>query len=437
MLRGNYATIDKIYALGASPAGYGREADLLANGASRSAAAALALVDEARTTYGLRADRAHRESRTGTIGVILLLLIAFFVLYRRNDRLLVASRVEALVDPLTGLPNRRALTRDLDAALPGASEASPLLLALFDLDGFKRYNDTFGHPAGDALLARLGERLVAATAAHSGRGYRIGGDEFCVLAATRAGDVAGLVRACATALSEVGENFSITCSHGVVMAPAEVATAEAALRLADQRLYEVKAARHSGSREVIDVLRTVVSERSAGLGQHLTTVARTARLTAQQLRLPGDEVDRIQLAAVLHDIGKTGIPDSLLGKRGRLDPDEWEFMRTHTLIGERIVLAAPSVAHAAALVRSSHERVDGAGYPDGLVGEDIPLGSRIIAVCDAFDAMTSDRPYRAAISSDEALVKLRAGMRTQFDPRVVEAFCELAAETPAQLARAA
>src|SRR6185436_19769605 len=107
------------------------------------------------------------------------------------------------------------------------------------------------------------------------------------------------------------------------------------------------------------VLRTVVSERSAGLGQHLTTVARTARLTAQQLRLSGDEVDRIQLAAVLHDIGKTGIPDSLLGKRGRLDPDEWEFMRTHTLIGERIVLAAPSLAHAAALVRSSHERVDG------------------------------------------------------------------------------
>jgi two-component system cell cycle response regulator len=112
-------------------------------------------------------------------------------------------------------------------------------------------------------------------------------------------------------------------------------------------------------------------------------------------------------------------------------------MRTHTLIGERIVLAAPSLSHAAGLVRSSHERIDGSGYPDGLAGDDIPLGSRIIAVCDAFDAMTTDRPYRAAVSADEALAKLQGGAGSQFDPRVVDAFCELVAETPAQLARAA
>lgn len=437
VLGANYAPLDAIYTLGASGAGYGPKADRLAVGSTRSLGTALHLLDDARAAYDRRAARATREARVGAVGVIILLLAAFFFLYRQNNRLLTASRREALIEPLTGLPNRRSLTRDLEAALPAASAERPLILALFDLDGFKRYNDTFGHPAGDALLARLGECLAAATAGKASS-YRIGGDEFCLLAAIAPGeDADDLVRACTDALSESGENFSITCSHGVAAAPSEVSTAEEALRLADQRLYEEKAGRRSGNHEIIDVLRTVISERSAGLEQHLTTVARTARLTAQQLGLPGDEVDRIHLGAVLHDVGKTAIPESLLGKPGRLDPEEWRFMRTHTLIGERIVLAAPSLSHAAGLVRSSHERIDGSGYPDGLAGDDIPLGSRIIAVCDAFDAMTTDRPYRAAVSADEALAKLQGGAGTQFDPRVVDAFCELAAETPAQLARAA
>jgi diguanylate cyclase (GGDEF)-like protein len=436
VLRVNYAPLDKIYAIGASGADFGARVDRLAGESTRSLATALHLLDDARGTYDRRAERASREARAGAIGVIMLLLIAFFFLYRQNDRLLAASRREALSDPLTGLPNRRALTRDLEAALPAVSERNPLILALFDLDGFKQYNDTFGHPAGDALLDRFGERLAVA-AAGKGSAYRIGGDEFCLLAAAGPEQAGDLLRACKAALSESGENFSVTCSHGVATAPSEVSTAEAALRLADQRLYEEKATRRAGHREIIDVLRTVVSERDAGLERHLTTVARLARVTAQQLGVPGDEVDRIQLAAVLHDVGKTAIPDSLLSKPGRLDPDEWRFMRTHTLIGERIILAAPSLAHAADLVRASHERVDGSGYPDALTGDDIPLGSRIILVCDAFDAMTTDRPYRAAISSELALAELRRCAGSQFDPRVVEAFCALSFATPARLARVA
>jgi len=286
------------------------------------------------------------------------------------------------------------------------------------------------------LLARLGARLLAATAGRAGA-YRIGGDEFCLLVSAGPAEAADAIGAAGEALCEHGENFSVTCSHGVAAAPAEVASAEEALRLADQRLYEEKAGRRSRNREIIDVLRTVMVERSAGLVRHLDAVSRSAGLTARRLGMPGDDVERIRLAAMLHDVGKTAIPDSILCKPERLSPEEWQFMRTHTLIGERIILAAPSLAHTAELVRSSHERVDGTGYPDGLMGDEIPLGSRIILVSDAFDAMTTDRPYRRAVAADEALVKLRAGMGTQFDSRVVEAFCELMAETPVQLDRAA
>jgi HD-GYP domain-containing protein (c-di-GMP phosphodiesterase class II) len=133
------------------------------------------------------------------------------------------------------------------------------------------------------------------------------------------------------------------------------------------------------------------------------------------------EVQRIRLAATLHDIGKTAIPKSVLNKPGPLDEHDWEFMHRHTLIGERIVLAAPALATTAPLIRSSHERLDGKGYPDGLAGDEIPLGSRIIAVCDAFDAITSDRSYRRAGTVDAALEELERCVGAQFDPEVVEA----------------
>ena len=154
---------------------------------------------------------------------------------------------------------------------------------------------------------------------------------------------------------------------------------------------------------------------------------------ANRLGLPEHEITRVGLAAQLHDIGKTAIPESILAKPSPLDDHEWAFMRRHTLIGERIIAAAPSLAHTAHLVRSSHERFDGAGYPDGLDGADIPLGSRIIAVCDAYDAMIAPRPYRHEMNIPDALSELQACAGSQFDPDVVDAFMTLAPEdeTPA------
>ena len=335
-----------------------------------------------------------------------------------------ASRHEALTDVLTGLPNRRALIADLDEAVARAGPDATELLALFDLDGFKQYNDTFGHPAGDALLIRLGERLADAVGADS-IAYRMGGDEFCVLACGSV-DQDVLLRRTQAALSEYGHAFTVTCSYGVARIPAEASSAVEALGLADQRLYEQKAGRSSAGRQSADVLLTVVSERSAALGRHLNGVARLAKATAEALGAPAHEIKRVGLAAELHDIGKAAIPDTILNKPDQLDEEEWALIRQHTLIGERIVRAAPSLAYAADLVRSSHERVDGTGYPDGLSADEIPIGAAIIAVADAFHAMTSDRPYRQKLTVEQALTELQRCAGTQFRADIVECFCALA-----------
>jgi HD-GYP domain-containing protein (c-di-GMP phosphodiesterase class II) len=226
------------------------------------------------------------------------------------------------------------------------------------------------------------------------------------------------------ALQDGGEGWYIGCSHGAAWIPSEAATAAEALELADERMYANKASRSSASRQVTDALLQVITEQNVCLDEHVERVSELAGTVAESLGEPEHEVWRVRLAAQLHDIGKTAIPAAILDKPGPLDEREWEFMRRHPLIGERIVLAAPALVGTAPLIRSSHERLDGGGYPDRLIGEEIPLGSRIIAVCDAFDAMTSDRGYRRSISIAAALEELKRHAGTQFDPAVVAAFSE-------------
>jgi HD-GYP domain-containing protein (c-di-GMP phosphodiesterase class II) len=165
-------------------------------------------------------------------------------------------------------------------------------------------------------------------------------------------------------------------------------------------------------------------------------VAELAGAVARDLGLDNEEVEDVVRAAELHDVGKMGVPEAIVEKPAALDEEEWAFMRRHTLIGERILSAAPALAGVARLVRSSHERFDGTGYPDGLAGEKIPLGSRIVAVCDAYDAMTSERPYRESLPAAQAIVELRRCAGTQFDPRVVDSFARVleAAESASRAA---
>jgi two-component system cell cycle response regulator len=354
-----------------------------------------------------------------------------------NIRLLEASRDEAITDPLTGIGNRRAFKRDLERILPDVNRGSNLMVGMFDLDGFKQYNDTFGHGAGDALLARFASRLKQSTAG-SGSAYRMGGDEFCVLAEVDPEAGQQLVRSGVAALSESGEGWSVGCSWGLAWMPSEATSTSEALRLADERMYAQKTSRATAGHQATAALVQVLIERDVDLSSHISRVAELATATARGLGVAGLEVTRIGLAAQLHDIGKTAIPESILDKADDLDEDEWGFMRRHTVIGERIIAAAPSLAHTANLVRSSHERMDGAGYPDHLAGCDIPLGSRIIAVCDAFDAMVAARPYRGPVDPQDAIAELRRCAGTQFDPDVVDAFSEIATQQrpPAALATA-
>jgi PAS domain S-box-containing protein/diguanylate cyclase (GGDEF)-like protein len=329
---------------------------------------------------------------------------------------------QAFHDALTGLPNRRKLMNDLHERMATATRSEPLLLLLFDLDGFKAYNDTFGHPAGDSLLARLGQRLKAAV---EGRGvaYRMGGDEFCILGRVGVEGEAPLASAAAAALSEQGEGFNITSSYGSVMLPMDALEEAEALRKVDERLYAQKGTRRaSPGRQATDALLKALAERSSDLGTHLNDVAHLCDAVAGEIDIPEEDKAPLLQAAALHDVGKVAIPDAILEKPGPLDETEWEFMRTHTIIGERIVSAAPALTQAAKVIRSTHERFDGTGYPDRLGGDEIPLASRIIAVCDAYDAMTSNRPYRTAMSVEGALSELRRNAGGQFDPEVVEAF---------------
>jgi diguanylate cyclase (GGDEF)-like protein len=368
-----------------------------------------------------------------TVAVVLAAasLLAVFVRLtlslRENAGMLTTSRREALTDSLTGLGNRRALTIDLERVVSG--DAPPAVLALFDLDGFKHYNDSFGHPAGDALLARLGAKL-GAHAARGGSAYRTGGDEFCVLMPL--GDHPDAQAAvAASTLSEHGDGFSIGCSFGAIAVPTEAADAGEALRLADQRMYANKhSPRTSARSQSRDVLLRALVERNPDLGEHLNGVATLACAVARGLGLGDEHVEYVRHAAELHDVGKMAVPDAILDKPGPLDETEWGFIHRHTLIGERIVAAAPALRPVASLVRSSHERWDGDGYPDRLAGDDIPLGARIVAVCDAFDAMVADRPYRAGMAPDAALAELERCAGSQFDPGVVAAFAHAWAERP-------
>jgi diguanylate cyclase (GGDEF)-like protein len=367
-------------------------------------------------------DHYHRLSLVAhflATACLLLVIIRLGISFAENVRMLRASRHEAVTDALTGLGNRRALEPALHERLH-ADELQPFVVAFYDLDGFKNYNDTFGHQAGDMLLARLGKRVVAALP--EADVFRLGGDEFCVLIDEAAGGEAG-VRTAADALQEHGSTFDVGCSFGMVRVPEEARDAETAMVLADARMYEQKNGRRpDAATESQEVLVRALVERNQDLGQHNDDVAELVVAVSRELGLDQAEIVAARRAAELHDVGKLAIPDAILSKPGPLDDQEWEFMRQHTIVGERIVASATSLSDVAPIVRSSHERWDGGGYPDGLAGQAIPLGARIIAVCDAYDAMTTTRPYRTAMSEADAMAELRRCAGHQFDPSVVAAF---------------
>jgi two-component system cell cycle response regulator len=343
------------------------------------------------------------------------------------ERRLQESRLQAVTDELTGLGNRRALLRQLELVFATATPHEPHALVLFDLDGFKHFNDSFGHLAGDELLTELAGRLATAVGP-AGQAYRLGGDEFCVLLRGDPRSLDEKLPQLEAALGDKRHGLRIQCSYGVALLPQEASEVSAALSLADRRMYERKETqRRSTARQMRDLLLAVVEQQQPTLPGHSSNVARLCRRVGESLQLPPNRLELLVQAAELHDIGKVALPPSILEKAGPLNDAEWELMRRHTLIGETILSRVPPLAAVGAIVRSTHERFDGSGYPDGLCADAIALEARIVAACDALDAMLSHRPYRRALTRAQAEAELRRHAGTQFDPKIVTILLQVAA----------
>jgi diguanylate cyclase (GGDEF)-like protein len=371
-------------------------------------------------------------------------LVAISLYQRSTHKALNAIRL-ALTDPLTGLGNHRHFHERLQRELAQADEHDGLVsLCFLDIDDFKRINDQFGHPAGDRVLSQVASRLR-----QGGESFRLGGDEFAVLlvgmdeqlalSATRS-----IVQRIAD--TEFGKAGAITVSAGVATFPQHSRERDSLIRLADGALYwakehgknQVRLARAdvaelsefrpaaSGVDRIARFsaaasLARAVDSRDAYAGSHSDRVGSFAAQIATKLGLPAEEVELTRLAGSLHDLGKLAIPEEILRKPAALSDAERLVIERHPQIGYRM-LESLGVDPIAYWVLHHHERWDGGGYPEGLAGESIPLGARIIFVADAFDAMTSTRLYGDSLSYEEAVAEIERCSGSQFDPDVVNAF---------------
>jgi two-component system cell cycle response regulator len=344
-----------------------------------------------------------------------------------DSRAAVEPAPELQVDPVTGLATHDRLVADLQEAVDAGDERV-LTLYLFSLDGFKDYNDAYGDACGDALLEWLARKLRDAVGSY-GNVYRMRGGSFALLAVGSERFTSSLCASAASALSESGDGFQIYCDVGQAALPAEAPSPGAALELAARRASKHGSERHvmpggGAPPDAIEALRLVRSRND---------VATLATATARRLGVPEAEIETIEDAIHLCDVGNVAVPRAVLGYPGKINGPEWQFILLHTLVGERLLAGPLGMESVARLVRYSHERWDGSGYPHGLAGGSIPLGSRIVFVCSAFGDMTSDRPHHAALDPADALAQLERGAGSQFDPAVVAAFCaELAGESESE-----
>ena len=379
------------------------------------------------------------------VGIVAGVLVA----YQRGriDALVASLDDAARTDPLTGLLNRRAFEELFEKELDRVHRSDGSLSVLLgDLDGFKAVNDRFGHEAGDAALCRVAEDMLK-WKRRVDTPARIGGEELALLLPDTDERGAFLVAERlrrATHRSFAEDPMGLTISFGVATFPAHGDDLRSLMRAADRALYAAKdlgkdrtaiyspevarvLARASGSQggdlqlAPLMSLAEALDVRDTGNAVHSRTVGRYARMMAVELGLSPERVERVRVAGVLHDVGKIGVSDPLLVKMGPLGDEDWRELKTHPEIGAQL-LSRPELADLRSWVLAHHERPDGTGYPFGLSGDEIPLEARILAVADAYEAMTRGRVYREALGREAAREELRAGAGSQFDRQVVEAF---------------
>jgi diguanylate cyclase (GGDEF)-like protein/putative nucleotidyltransferase with HDIG domain len=340
-------------------------------------------------------------------------------------------------DRRAGVLTHDAFREAAAAALRGSQRrGEPAAALLVDIDGFRALNGRRGAAAGDAALAAVGARLRELVRGGDVVG-RTGADELAVI--MPGANLSGAASVAERLVSVLEQQGPVTVSAGIAVdgggAQLDGLLADAAAVLERARMAGGGRVGAPGrtpaaepSRGAIGALALALAERDRGTGEHAEKVVALAGAVARRLGIDGEEVERIAAAALLHDIGKVAVPDSILSKPGALNDEEWDVMHQHPIVGERILRAVPGLGPVARMVRHGHERFDGTGYPDGLRGEEIPLGSRIVLACDAYDAMTSPRPYRDAMSHDAAAAELQAGAGSQFDARIVDALLRYIAD---------
>ena len=354
---------------------------------------------------------------------IVTVLARLAVTLRENKSLLEAASDAAVTDALTGLANRRALMRDLEDLITTATVEQPLTLVLFDLDGFKTYNDRFGHPAGDALLQRLGQRLQAVES-DDVRIYRLGGDEFCIVASATPSTAATLIERAVTALTETAEGFSVTASFGTTSMPDEAETIPDALRLADTRLYSRKADHYAEHDHPHDELLRILNSRDPSAAPTRDLTARIARCLCKALGLDLPAQEQAARAALLRDVGTLALPDDLAFPTRPLTRAEISLVHSHPRIGERMLASIPALRSLAPIVGASHEHWDGSGYPDHVAGGDIPLRARIVlASAELAEALTND-----GMADGEASAAVARLAGKELDPRLVSLLKTASAE---------
>src|SRR3954462_13960466 len=388
-------------------------------------------------------------------GVVAVIALMVVVLRERVDRLIARLADAARTDALTGLLNRRGFQELMEVETERALRSSrPLAILVGDLDHFKHLNDRYGHAAGDVALRRFAE-IASSASRRIDVVARIGGEEFALLLPDTEQHAAYLLaERLRRAVKEPSADGELpTGSFGVASFPSHAADAEALMHAADQALYAAKAMGRDRSviynpevlasvlggnldpvagnehLSAVLVLAETLDLRDSGTASHSQTVGRLSALIAKALGFEDGRVERIRLAGMLHDIGKIGIPDWILHKPGKLDDAEWAEIRKHPEMGARIAASA-KLDDISEWILCHHERVDGRGYPAGLPASEIPVEARILAVADAYEAMTSDRVYKLAMPAEDAERELRDQSDAQFDAAVVDALLGAIAVVP-------